>query len=164
MISSPILQQGVWILQVTIAGFFETGLLFIIVLGALIFVHEFGHFIFAKKSRVRVERFSLGFGPALWHRQWGGTEYRVSAVPLGGYVKMYGETPDEEVSNPEGSFLHQPLWIRTLIVAAGPFFNLVFAVVLIAFIHVVGLPVEKSVQVGRVMDDFGSSSSWFTHG
>ena len=148
-----------WILQVTIAGFFETGLLFIVVLGALIFVHEFGHFIFAKKSRVRVERFSLGFGPALWHRQWGGTEYRVSAVPLGGYVKMYGETPDEEVSNPEGSFLHQPLWIRTLIVAAGPFFNLLFAIVLIAFIHVVGLPVEKSVQVGRVMDDSAAAQA-----
>jgi regulator of sigma E protease len=63
------------------------------------------------------------------------------------------------VSTPESSFLHQPLWIRTLIVAAGPFFNLLFAVVLIAFIHIVGLPVEKSVQVGRVMDDSAAAQA-----
>jgi regulator of sigma E protease len=151
--------QGVWTLSLAIAAFFETGILFIVVLGALIFVHEFGHFIIAKKSRVQVERFSLGFGPALWRKQWGDTEYRISAVPLGGYVKMYGENPDEEVSDPTGSFLHQSVWTRILIVAAGPGFNFLFAIVLIAFIHVTGIPVEKSVQVGRVMDDSAAAQA-----
>jgi regulator of sigma E protease len=141
------------------AAFFETGLLFIVVLGALIFVHEFGHFIFAKKSRVRVERFSLGFGPALWHKRWGDTEYRLSAVPLGGYVKMYGENPDEEVHDPERSFLHQSVWARTLIVAAGPIFNFLFAIVLIAFIHIVGIPVEKSVQISRVLENSAAAQA-----
>jgi regulator of sigma E protease len=134
------------------AALFDTGLLFIIVLGALIFVHELGHFLFAKKSGVRVERFSLGFGPPLWRRQWGETEYRISAVPLGGYVKMYGENPEEEVIDPSRSFLHQSVWTRIPIVAAGPFFNFLFAIILIAGIHVAGIPVEKSVQIGRVLE------------
>jgi regulator of sigma E protease len=134
------------------AGFFETSLLFIVVLGALIFVHELGHFLFAKRAGVRVERFSLGFGPPLFQRQWGETEYRIAAVPLGGYVKMYGENPEEEVSDPRGSFLHQSVWKRIPIVAAGPFFNFLFAVLLIAVIHAVGIPIEKSVEIGRVLD------------
>jgi regulator of sigma E protease len=136
----------------TVAALLDTVLLFIVVLGALIFVHELGHFLFAKKSGVHVERFSLGFGPPLWHKQWKGTEYRISAVPLGGYVKMYGENPEEEVGDTQGSFLHQSVWKRVAIVAAGPFFNFLFAIVLIAFIHAVGIPIEKSVQVGRVVE------------
>jgi regulator of sigma E protease len=147
-----VLCNGGYVLQLTMATFFDTGLLFIIVLGALIFVHEFGHFIFAKKSGVRVERFSLGFGPPLWRKQWGETEYRISAVPLGGYVKMYGENPEEEVIDPAGSFLHQPVWKRIPIVAAGPLFNVLFAIILIAFIHMAGVPIEKSVQIGRVLE------------
>jgi regulator of sigma E protease len=138
-----------------ITSFFDTGttgLLFIIVLGVLIFVHEFGHFIFAKKSGVRVERFSLGFGPPLWRRQWNETEYRISAIPLGGYVKMYGENSMEEVVEPARSFLHQSVWKRIPIVAAGPLFNAFFAIILIAIIHLVGMPVEKSVQIGRVLE------------
>jgi regulator of sigma E protease len=145
--------------QLTMATFFDTGLLFIIVLGALIFVHEFGHFICAKKSGVRVERFSLGFGPALWRKQWGETEYRISVVPLGGYVKMYGENPDEEVIDPAGSFLHQSVWKRILIVAAGPLFNVFFAIVLIAGIHIAGIPIEKSVQIGRVLTDSAAAQA-----
>ena len=83
---------------------------FAIVLGALIVVHEFGHFIVAKKSGVRVERFSIGFGPPLWRKLWRGTEYRLALVPLGGYVKMYGEQLDETLGDPRGSFLHQSVW------------------------------------------------------
>ncbi|MGQ4806826.1 Metalloprotease MmpA [Candidatus Entotheonellaceae bacterium PAL068K] len=139
-------------MQPTIATFFDYGLLFIIVLGTLIFVHEFGHFIFAKKFGVRVERFSLGFGPACWRKQWGDTEYRLSVVPLGGYVKMYGDNPGEEVDDPADSFLHQSVWKRIPIVAAGPLFNIFLAIALIAGIHVVGIPVEKSVQIGRILD------------
>ncbi len=146
-------------MQPTMAAFFDTGLLFIVVLGALIFVHELGHFLFAKKAGVRVERFSLGFGPPLWRRQWGETEYRISAVPLGGYVKMYGENPEEDVVDPARSFLHQSVWKRILIVAAGPLFNFFFAIVLIAVLHMVGIPVEKSVQIGRVLENSAAAAA-----
>ena len=145
-----------------ITSFFDTGttgLLFIIVLGVLIFVHEFGHFIFAKKSGVRVERFSLGFGPPLWRRQWNETEYRISVIPLGGYVKMYGENPTEEVADPTRSFLHQSVWTRIPIVAAGPMFNALFAIVLIAMIHLVGMPIEKSVQIGRILENSAAAQA-----
>ena len=139
-------------MQLAIAAFLNTVLHFAIVLGALIVVHEFGHFIVAKKSGVRVERFSIGFGPPLWCKQWRDTEYRLALVPLGGYVKMYGEQLDETTSDSEGSFLHQSVWKRIPIVAAGPGFNLLFAVVLIAFIHTMGIPVEKSVRLGKILD------------
>jgi regulator of sigma E protease len=129
------------------AAFFDNVVLFVIVLGALIFVHELGHFLFAKRAGVKVERFSLGFGPALWRRTWGETEYRIAAIPLGGYVKMYGEQPDEEVVEPERSFQHQSVWQRIPIVAAGPGFNFLFAILLIALIHTVGIPVETAVQI-----------------
>jgi regulator of sigma E protease len=134
------------------ANLVQTTLLFILVLGALIFVHELGHFLFAKSAKVRVERFSLGFGPPLWRQQWGETEYQVAVVPLGGYVKMHGENPEEEVADPTGSFLHQSVWKRIPIVAAGPFFNLLFAILLIAVMYVVGMPVGKSVAIGRVLE------------
>ena len=143
-------------MELTTAGIFDTGLLFIVVLGALIFVHELGHFLFAKRAGVRVERFSLGFGPPLWRKQWGETEYRLSAIPLGGYVKMYGEIQgisEEEVDDPERSFVHQSVWTRIPIVVAGPLFNFLFAIVLIACLHIIGLPIEKSVQIGQVLPD-----------
>ena len=139
-------------MQLAIAAFFSTAVYFAVVLGALIVVHEFGHFIVAKKSGVRVERFSIGFGPALWCKQWRDTEYRLALVPLGGYVKMYGEQLDEAVSDSAGSFLHQSVWKRIPIVAAGPGCNLLFAVVLIAFIHLVGIPVERSVRLGKILE------------
>ena len=151
-------------MELTTAGFFDTGLLFIIVLGALIFVHELGHFLFAKRAGVRVERFSLGFGAPLWRKQWGETEYRLSAIPLGGYVKMYGEmysanSEEEEISDPERSFLHQSVWTRIPIVVAGPLFNFLFAILLIACLHMLGLPVEKSVQIGRVLPESAAAEA-----
>lgn len=139
-------------MQLAIADFLNTVVHFAIVLGALIVVHEFGHFIVAKKSGVRVERFSIGFGPPLWRKQWRGTEYRLALVPLGGYVKMYGEQFDETVGDTRGSFLHQSVWRRIPIVAAGPGFNFLFAIVLIAFIHTIGVPVEKSVRFGKILE------------
>jgi len=138
--------------ELAIAAFFNTVIHFAVVLGALIVVHEFGHFIVAKKSGVKVERFSIGFGPPLWRKQWRDTEYRLALVPLGGYVKMYGEQFDEAVGDRTGSFLHQSVWKRIPIVAAGPGFNLLFAIVLIAFIHAMGVPVEKSVRLGKILD------------
>jgi len=104
----------------------------IIVLGVLIFFHEFGHFLLARLCGVGVERFSLGFGPRLFGFTAGRTDYRVSAIPLGGYVKMVGEDPEEEVDAADAavSFTHKPVWQRILIVAAGPVFNFLLAVLI----------------------------------
>ena len=116
---------------------------FVIVLGLLIFVHEFGHFIVAKLFNVKVLKFSLGFGPKLVGRRIGETEYQVSAFPLGGYVNMLGENPGDqtEPDEQERSFAAKPVWQRFLIVFAGPFFNLAFAVLLFFLIFAaVGLP------------------------
>jgi len=111
---------------------------FIIVLGILIFFHEFGHFIVARLFGVGVEKFSLGFGPRILGRKVGITDYRISAIPLGGYVKMVGEEPDAELE-PEQvpiSFTHKPVWQRILIVAAGPFFNVLLAALIFFLLFV----------------------------
>ncbi len=104
----------------------------IVVLGVLIFFHELGHFLVARLFGVGVERFSLGFGPRLVGKTIGITDYRISAIPLGGYVKMVGEEPDAEL-DPEKiplSFTHKHVFKRILIVAAGPASNLLLAVVI----------------------------------
>jgi len=105
---------------------------FVVVLGILIFFHELGHFLVARLFGVGVEKFSLGFGPRLLGRKVGITDYRISAIPLGGYVKMVGDEPDAELA-PElipYSFTHKHVFKRILIVAAGPFFNLLLAVII----------------------------------
>src|SRR5215470_19019899 len=102
----------------------------IIVFGLIIFVHELGHFLAAKAVGVGVERFSLGFGPKILGKYVGETEYQLSAVPLGGYVKMVGEEQSEESNVPidiEKSFSHKSLPRRFLIVFAGPFSNIIWA-------------------------------------
>lgn len=104
---------------------------FLVVLGILIFFHELGHFLMAKAFDVKVETFSLGFGPKLLKKRWGETEYAISALPLGGYVKMLGEDPSEQdipYHELQRSFMHQPLKKRLAIVAAGPIFNLLLAI------------------------------------
>lgn len=131
---------------------------FIVVLGLLIFVHEFGHFLWAKFFKVKVLKFSLGFGPRLAGKIVGETEYVLSAFPLGGYVKMFGETPGEEeipMEEISRSFSHKPVWQRFLIVAGGPLFNLFFAVFLFFFIFVVaGLPQPvEGTKIGQVGPD-----------
>jgi regulator of sigma E protease len=131
---------------------------FILVLGLLIFVHEFGHFIFAKLFGVRVLKFSLGFGPKVVGKVIGETEYVISAFPLGGYVKMFGENPDEQQvpgEDREVSFAHKPVWQRFLIVLAGPIFNLLFPVVLFFMIFTfVGIPTDvDTTQVGKVNEN-----------
>ncbi len=116
---------------------------FIVVLGILIFIHEFGHFLVAKLSGVGVEKFSLGFGPKLLSLKKGETEYRISILPLGGYVKMVGESPDEVVSESDfkRSFTHKSVYNRALIVAAGPIMNLILAIVLLPVIYLIGVKV-----------------------
>jgi len=105
---------------------------FIIVLGVLIFFHELGHFLVARFFGVGVEKFSLGFGPRIFGKKIGITDYRLSAIPLGGYVKMIGEDPEAEVKPDEIalSFTHKHVVQRILIVAAGPFFNVLLAVLI----------------------------------
>ena len=108
---------------------------FILVLGILVFVHELGHFLLAKKLGVGVITFSLGFGPKLIGRKIGETQYQISAVPLGGYVKLIGEDRGEEVKEEDRvrSFSFQPIWKRTLIICAGPFFNMFLTLVIFCF-------------------------------
>ncbi|SMC25139.1 site-2 protease. Metallo peptidase. MEROPS family M50B [Desulfacinum hydrothermale DSM 13146] len=123
-----------------------------VVLGVLIFVHELGHFLVARWAGVTVLRFSLGFGPRVFGIQRGETDYCVSAVPLGGYVKMLGEDPEEEVeeADRERSFSHQPVKKRLAIVLAGPLSNVVLAIVLFAVVFgVFGLP-HLTTEIGTV--------------
>jgi regulator of sigma E protease len=133
----------------------NTIITFIVVLGVLIFVHEFGHFLFAKLFRVQVLKFSLGFGPKVVGKTIGDTEYLLSAFPLGGYVKMLGESPDEQDLDPEllkKSFAHKPVLQRFCIVLAGPLFNLLFSVALLLVIYsFMGLPTAvDNTRIGKV--------------
>lgn len=118
-------------------------LIFIIVLGILIFFHELGHFLVARLFGVGVEKFSLGFGPRVLGRTIGRTDYRLSLIPLGGYVKMVGDEPDAELP-PEDlpfSFTHKHVAKRSLIVAAGPFFNVLLAILIFIIVLLfTGLP------------------------
>ncbi len=126
----------------------------ILLVGLLVTVHELGHFAAAKLLRVKVERLSFGFGPRLFAIRRGETEYAVSAVPLGGYVKMLGEDPNDPVGQAEAgrAFGHRPLWQRLAIVLAGPAANLVFPAV-VYFHFYLGQDVSLSSTVGVVLDD-----------
>jgi regulator of sigma E protease len=126
----------------------------IILLGVIIFVHELGHFLFAKISGVRVLKFSLGFGPKIIGKKIGDTEYLLSSIPLGGYVKMLGESTDDELDEKDKPFAYnyQPVWKRFIIVAAGPFFNLVFAVLLFVVIFVSGIPIPYP-DAGKITEN-----------
>ncbi len=127
------------------------------VLAFLVFIHELGHFIFAKLSNVYVEKFSIGFGPKVVGFKYGETEYLISAIPLGGYVKMYGENPDD-VKNNETSELHGRAltdvnrFKRALIVIGGPLFNYLLAIVIFWGLFASGIPDFKA-QVGIVEVD-----------
>lgn len=132
---------------------------FIVVLGVLIFIHELGHFGAAKFSGVGVEKFSLGFGPRLFGVKRGGTDYMLSALPLGGYVKMVGEAAGEDVGEDEArrSFTHKPAAVRAAIVAAGPVMNLVLAAILLPAIFMIGIQspafLEKEAKIGYAVPD-----------
>jgi regulator of sigma E protease len=111
-----------------------TLLAFLFVLGVLIFVHELGHFLAARRHGVRVLTFSLGFGPKILKVTRGDTEYCISAVPLGGYVKMAGENPEDPRSGQPDEFLSKTKWQRFQILFAGPAMNILLAVVVTAFV------------------------------
>jgi regulator of sigma E protease len=123
---------------------------FLIVIGILIFVHEFGHFIMAKRAGVRVEKFSLGFGPKLIGYKKGDTEYVISAFPLGGYVKMAGENPDEEPTGAPDEFQSKSVWQRALIVVTGPLTNILLAFLVMPLVFIVGTYTRGPARVGYV--------------
>lgn len=109
-------------------------LAFILILGSAVVLHEFGHFLVAKLFRIRVETFSVGFGPRLFGRKWGQTDYRVSAIPLGGYVKLGGDESNAPIEGsgatdipPEEMFNLRPRWQRILVALAGPVMNVLTA-------------------------------------
>src|SRR5271169_7243100 len=108
-----------------------------IVLGFMILIHEFGHFAVAKYFGVRVEVFSIGFGKRLLGFRRGETDYRISAIPLGGYVKMSGENPLDERTGDPAEFLSHPRWHRFIIAIAGPAMNILLAIGLLAGVYMV---------------------------
>jgi len=130
---------------------------FLVVLGILVFIHELGHFIIAKLSGVGVLKFSLGFGPKIFGIKRGETEYLISALPLGGYVKMVGESTGEEVSqeDSEKSFANKPISKKAAIVVAGPIMNLVLAFMLLPLIYLIGIQIpaylDREPVVGYVV-------------
>ena len=127
----------------------------VIVLGVLIFFHELGHFLVARLFGVGVEKFSLGFGPRLIGKKIGITDYIISAIPLGGYVKMVGEQPDADLDPADIpiSFTHKNVWKRILIVAAGPFFNFLLAVIIFfGIFQLSGMFILKP-SIGEVHED-----------
>lgn len=139
---------------------------FVILLGVLIFIHEFGHFIVARLCGVRVEVFSLGFGKKIFQHRRGDTNYCVSIIPLGGYVKMFGDQPGAEISEEDKkfSFTHKNVWQRISIVLAGPLMNFFFAIFIFFVVAFVGedyrapkvgdlSPASKAYTVGFRSDD-----------
>ncbi|MGE5815377.1 MAG: RIP metalloprotease RseP, partial [Acidobacteriota bacterium] len=130
---------------------------FLLVLGVLVFVHELGHFLMARRIGVRVLTFSLGFGPKLLKTKRGDTEYAISAIPLGGYVKMAGENPDEQLTGKPDEFMSRSKWERFLVYIAGPAMNLILALVVMTFVLYQGADVpayeNQPVVIGRVVEN-----------
>ena len=135
---------------------------FIVALGVIIFVHEAGHLLMAKAFGMRVLTFSLGFGKRIWGFTRGETEYKVSLIPLGGYVRLGGEDPSE-VSDDPHDFMNTPRWQRILVYLAGPAMNVLLAILLIAGVLMVGIQVptlpEIPAVVGSVAEDSPASAA-----
>jgi regulator of sigma E protease len=131
---------------------------FVFVLGVLIFVHELGHFLMARRIGVRVITFSLGFGPKVIGFTRGDTEYRVSAVPLGGYVKMAGETPDDPRTGKPDEFLSKTKWQRFQVLIMGPVMNIVLAIVLMWVVLMQGARVPAFLDRAPVVGAVGAGS------
>ena len=142
-----------------------TIILAILALGFLIFIHELGHFFAAKRCGIRVEKFSIGFGPKLIGFQRGETEYCISALPFGGFVKMAGESPDEQKGE-EGEFASAPVGHRIYVAIAGPVMNFITGIILFSFVYLAGLDrgtmwlmemligqSDRMAQIGLVADD-----------
>ena len=136
---------------------------FVFVLGVLVFVHELGHYLMARRIGVRVLTFSLGFGPKLLTVRRGDTDYCISAIPLGGYVKMAGESPDEASAGQDDEFLSKTKWQRFQVLVMGPTMNIVLAVVVMAIVLYQGAEVpayeEQAPVVGVVVEGSPAETS-----
>jgi len=136
--------------------FLGKALSFVVVIGVLIFIHELGHFLLARLFGMGVRTFSLGFGPKLFGFTSGSTEYRMSAVPLGGYVQLVAQDSEDEESTagfpPETWFVRRPSWQRMMVVAAGPIFNLVLAWALYSAMFSTYGRFETPAAVGQVTE------------
>ncbi len=124
-------------------------LIFFVVLVILILVHEFGHFIVAKKSGIRVDEFGIGFPPKLFGKKFGETEYTINLLPIGGFVRIWGEDPSAEHYDPEApdanrSFVQQPKYIQALVLVAGVCMNILLAYVLFAGAYMIGMPTSAT--------------------
>jgi regulator of sigma E protease len=132
-----------------LSGTFEYVFAIVTLLGGVIAIHEFGHFLFAKWAGIRVDTFSIGFGPRLFARKYGETEYVLSLVPLGGFVKIYGQDPEELANDPdpmpERAFARKSLLRKISVLFGGPLFNYFLAIFLFAFLAVVGMQKFPSV-------------------
>lgn len=136
---------------------------FIIVLSILVIVHELGHFVTAKKIGVRVEKFSIGFGPEIIGITKGETRYVVSLVPLGGYVKLAGETPEEEIKGEKWEYLSKTVGERAKIIFAGPLLNYLLAFFIFSFVFVIGYP-TLTAKVGKVLPDYPGEAAGLKEG
>ena len=143
-------------------------LAFVFVLGVLVFVHELGHFLAARRIGVRVLTFSLGFGPKLLSFKRGDTEYCISAIPLGGYVKMAGENPDDARTGAPDEFLSKSKWQRFQVLIMGPVMNLALAWVVLALVLFQGAPMaafeKMPVVVGTVEEGSVAAQSGIVPG
>ena len=152
-------------LMTWIGSFLHSVFAFIIILVPLVVFHEYGHFVFARIFGVKAEIFSIGFGPRLWGKQMGETEFRLSAIPMGGYVKLLGEDREAELSpeDQKRSLHRQAPWKRFFIFSGGPLFNFILAVFIFMVILVVGEPQLASV-VGRVVQGSVAEQAGFRSG
>ncbi len=132
-------------------------IIFLFVLSGLIIIHEFGHFIVAKKIGVKVEKFSLGFGPAIFKKKKHETEYTINAVLLGGYVKLAGDNP-EEWQNKSDEFLSKKPCQRAAVVFAGPLLNYLMGIIFLWFVFLIGYPM-LTTKVGGLIDGLGAKDA-----
>ena len=141
----------------------QTIIISVIAIGILIFVHELGHFLMAKLNGIRVETFSLGFGPKICSYTWRETRYQLAAVPLGGYVKMAGEEPDGEKNDDPGDFYNKKPWQRVLVIAAGPVMNLLLAYFIFSGLFFSGLQ-TYSTTIGTLMEGYPAEQAGLMQG
>jgi len=141
-----------------------TILSFLAVLGVLIFIHELGHFLAARHVGVRVEAFSIGFPPTAWGKQIGETEYRLSWVPIGGYVKLFGQNVEDENPEDKTNYAAKSIFQRLYILVAGPAMNLLFALIFMPLVFLIGMdmpaylnepPLIQKVQPGSYAQEIG---------
>lgn len=132
-------------------------IIFFIVLAVLVLVHECGHFLFAKKFGIRVDEFGLGFPPKIWGKKFGETEYTINWIPFGGFVRIFGENPDEASMNGSDSqraMIHKPRWQQAIVLFGGILFNFIFAWILISIAFSSGVPASR--------DDYAEYSNRIT--